>query len=134
MVTISDRDTMAAIAAASVSPDTVDRLTGTRLRSVKNLSGSEPPVSREIPGRGGPAADRADPGRQLRVASTERPVRSTYVHFAQAARHRFGMRAFRDPFLRPDPQCLKGLVMQLPAVVVPHGTILPDHKIKAGYL
>ena len=42
-VTISDRDTMAAVAAASATGETADHLTGTRLRSVRNLSDGEPP-------------------------------------------------------------------------------------------
>ena len=44
------------------------------------------------------------------------------------------MSAFPDLIHRPDPQRLKGLVIKLPAIVVPHGTILPDHKIKVGLL
>jgi hypothetical protein len=44
------------------------------------------------------------------------------------------MRALFDLAHCPDPQCLKSLVIELPAVVVPHGTILPDHKIKVGLL
>jgi hypothetical protein len=44
------------------------------------------------------------------------------------------MRALFDAAHCPDPQCLKSLVIQLPAVVIPHGTILPDHKIKVGIL
>jgi hypothetical protein len=44
------------------------------------------------------------------------------------------MRAFPDLIHRPDPQRLKGLVIQLPAVVVPHTAIAPDHKIKVRLL
>ncbi len=44
------------------------------------------------------------------------------------------MRAFPDLIHRPDPQSLKSPVIKLPAVVIPHGTILPDHKIKVGLL
>jgi hypothetical protein len=42
-VTISDRDTMAAVAAASATGETAAYLAGTRLLSVRNLSGGEPP-------------------------------------------------------------------------------------------
>src|ERR1700740_3605559 len=48
--------------------------------------------------------------------------------------HILGMSAIGDLAHRPDPQRLKGLVIQLPAVNVPPGTILPDHKIKVGIL
>ncbi|HEY5362083.1 MAG TPA: hypothetical protein VIJ82_31100, partial [Streptosporangiaceae bacterium] len=41
---------------------------------------------------------------------------------------------FPDLIHRPDPQRLKRLVIQLPAIVIPHGTILPDHKIKVRLL
>jgi hypothetical protein len=53
---------------------------------------------------------------------------------AQRSGHIFGMRAFPDPVHRPDPQRLKSLVIQLPAVIVPHGIILPDHTIRVGLL
>jgi hypothetical protein len=50
----------------------------------------------------------------------------------QEARSRSSTRpSFGTP---QDPQRLKGLVIELPAVVVPHATILPDHKIKVGLL
>jgi hypothetical protein len=52
----------------------------------------------------------------------------------ERGRHLFGMRAFPDPVHGPDPQYLQGLVIQLPAVVVPHGTILPDHAVEVGLL
>ena len=42
-VTISDSDTMAAVAAASLKSDLLDQLDGTRVRSVRNLFGAEPP-------------------------------------------------------------------------------------------
>jgi hypothetical protein len=42
-VTISDSNTMAAMAAASLKDDLLDQLDGTKLRSVRNLFGSEPP-------------------------------------------------------------------------------------------
>jgi hypothetical protein len=44
------------------------------------------------------------------------------------------MRAFPDLIHRPDTQRLKRLVIKLPAVVIAHGTILPDHKIKVRLL
>jgi hypothetical protein len=44
------------------------------------------------------------------------------------------MRALFDLAHCPDPQCLKSLVIELPAVVIPHVSILPDHKIKVGLL
>jgi hypothetical protein len=44
------------------------------------------------------------------------------------------MRPFPDLTHRPDPQRLKRLVIKFPAVVIPHGTILPDHKIKVRLL
>ena len=97
MVTISDRDTMAAIAAASVSPGH-SRSAHRHAAALgqKSLSGSEPPASRQIPdGVVRRQIEQTPVGKRLRVASTERPVRSTYVHFAQAARHLFGM---RQPF------------------------------------
>jgi len=53
---------------------------------------------------------------------------------AQRGGHIFGMRAFPDLVHRPDPQHLKSLVIQLPAVVFRHGPILPDHTIKVGLL
>src|ERR1700751_4442464 len=34
----------------------------------------------------------------------------------------------------PDPHYLKSLVIQLPAVIVPHVSILPERKIKVGLL
>jgi hypothetical protein len=52
----------------------------------------------------------------------------------QRGGHILRMRAFPDLTHRPDPQCLKGLVIKLPAVVIPHGTILPDRKIKVRLL
>ncbi len=42
-VTISDSGTLAAVAAASASDDLLAQLKGTRLMSVRNLSGGEPP-------------------------------------------------------------------------------------------
>lgn len=53
---------------------------------------------------------------------------------AQRGSHLFGMRAFPDSLYRPDPQRLKSLVIQLPAVIVPHGTIQPDREITVGLL
>ena len=44
------------------------------------------------------------------------------------------MRALFDLAHCTDPQCLKRLVIEFPAVVIPDGTILPDHKIKVGLL
>jgi hypothetical protein len=44
------------------------------------------------------------------------------------------MSAFPDLIHCPDPQRLKGLVIKLPAVIVPHKEILPDHKIKVELL
>jgi hypothetical protein len=44
------------------------------------------------------------------------------------------MSAFPDLIHRPDTQRLKGLVIKLPAVIVPHTPILPDHKIKVRLL
>ena len=42
-LTITDPNTMAAVAAASVETELLDKLAGTRLRSVRNLFGGEPP-------------------------------------------------------------------------------------------
>jgi hypothetical protein len=53
---------------------------------------------------------------------------------AQHGGHVFGMRTFPDLINCPDPQRLKGLVIQLPAVIVAHKAILPDHKIKVRIL
>jgi len=48
--------------------------------------------------------------------------------------HILRMSAVPDLAHRPDPQRLKSLVIKLPAVIIPHGTILPDHKIKVRLL
>jgi hypothetical protein len=53
---------------------------------------------------------------------------------SQRGGHILRMRALFDLAHCPDPQCLKSLVIQLPAVIVPHVSILPDHKIKVGLL
>jgi hypothetical protein len=53
---------------------------------------------------------------------------------SQRSGHILRMRALFDLAHRPDPQCLKSLVIELPAVIVPHVSILPDHKIKVGIL
>jgi hypothetical protein len=60
-----------------------------------------------------------------------RPVASSIRLAVQPQRggHILGMRGFPDLIHRPDAQRLKPLVIKLPAVIVPHGTILPDHKI-----
>lgn len=42
-ITVSDPNTMSALAAASVKTDLHDQLKGTRLKSVRNLFGGEPP-------------------------------------------------------------------------------------------
>jgi hypothetical protein len=52
----------------------------------------------------------------------------------QRGGHILRMRPFPDLTHRPDPQRLKRLVIKFPAVVIPHGTILPDHKIKVRLL
>lgn len=44
------------------------------------------------------------------------------------------MRAFPALVHCPDPQCLKSLVIKLPAAVIRHGIILPNHKIKVVLL
>jgi hypothetical protein len=44
------------------------------------------------------------------------------------------MSAFPDLIHCPDPQCLKRLVIKPAAVVISHGIILPDHKIKVELL
>ena len=49
--------------------------------------------------------------------------------WSQRGVHIFGVRAFSDPLGGPDPQHFNGLVIQFPAIVVPHRTILPDHTI-----
>lgn len=41
--TVSDPDTMAAMAAASATSEVAEKLRGTRLRAVRNLFGGEPP-------------------------------------------------------------------------------------------
>jgi len=53
---------------------------------------------------------------------------------SQRRSHILRISAFPDLIHRPDPQRLKGLVIKLPAVVIPHGTIMPDHKINFSLL
>ena len=48
--------------------------------------------------------------------------------------HILWMSTFPDLIHRPDPQCLKSLMIEFPAIVIPHGIILPDHKIKVELL
>jgi hypothetical protein len=48
--------------------------------------------------------------------------------------HILRMSAFPDLIHCPDPQCLKRLVIKPAAVVISHGIILPDHKIKVELL
>ena len=48
--------------------------------------------------------------------------------------HILRMSAFPDLIHRPDPQRFQGLVIKLPAIIVPHTAILPDHKIKVRLL
>jgi signal transduction histidine kinase len=52
----------------------------------------------------------------------------------QRFRHIFRMGTGLDLLDRAYPQHLKGLVIQLPAVVVPHTTILPDHPTRVDLL
>ena len=100
-----------------------------------------------------PGDQRIQP-RQLRAAQLRRPARhrlsfqcglAALAVFrqpgvdrlavqSQRGGHILRMRAFTDLIHRPDPQRLKGLVIKLPAVVIAHGTILPDHKIKVRLL
>src|SRR5271169_6760977 len=53
---------------------------------------------------------------------------------AQRGSHILRMSTFPDLIHCPDPQRLKGLMIEFPAVVIPHDTILPDHKIKVELL
>lgn len=48
--------------------------------------------------------------------------------------HIFGMSPGLDLFDRANPQHLKRLVIKLPALVVPHTMILPDHATRADLL
>jgi hypothetical protein len=52
----------------------------------------------------------------------------------QRGGHILRVSAFPDLIHRPEPQCLKSLVIKLPAIVIPHTAILPDHKIKVRLL
>ena len=53
---------------------------------------------------------------------------------AECGGHILRMSTFPDLIHCPDPQRLKGLMVEFPAIVIPHGTILPDHKIKVELL
>jgi hypothetical protein len=53
---------------------------------------------------------------------------------AKCRSHIFRMSTFPDLIYCPDPQRLKGLMIEFPAIIIPHDTILPDHKIKVELL
>jgi hypothetical protein len=53
---------------------------------------------------------------------------------AKRGGHILWMSAFPDLIHCPDPQRLKSLMIEFPAIVIPHGRILPDHKIKVELL
>ena len=53
---------------------------------------------------------------------------------AQRDGHILRMSTFPDLIHCPDPQRLKGLMIEFPAIVIPHDPILPDHKIKVELL
>ena len=68
------------------------------------------------------------------LAVPRQPVIDRLVVQSQRGGHILRMRALPDLTYCPDPQRLKSLVIELPAVIVPHGTILPDHTIReSGY-
>src|ERR1039458_9984192 len=53
---------------------------------------------------------------------------------AKRGGHILWMSAFPDLINCPDQQRLKSLMIEFPAIVIPHGRILPDHKIKVELL
>ena len=53
---------------------------------------------------------------------------------AKRGGHILWMSTFPDLIHCPDAQRLESLMIEFPAIVIPHGIILPDHKIKVELL